>query len=653
MPDYKREISSVLESLPVSGTYVTDSPGEGFVGAVSEFETLRLDVDGTFPQKMASGTYTRGFITVNSPVYWIAYPMHEVSYGVWEGYIAGVWGNASLIPHSKISIHVSPNSMYAYQPKMTVTFSGGPPDVTRVLVYYSPWFREVTFEFDTVLDSPHVTSIDTWAHLNRPATLPHESLTFDKVYDRAGVDVSKSPKRSTVPLSLAGADSAWDDMELEDAMHKYWSMYSDGPNWAVWVLFAATYVDPGIFGTMFDDSDQNQRQGCAVFNQTLDGYVPPTYPQRAEHLARMRFFDLVHETGHCFNLHHAWRAYNPELNWPFFPLISDYATFMNYPEKVFDFFGKFEYRFHDSELKFLRHAPDNFVEMGDAKFYGGTDRFFGVANNTAPRPWKLEISLHRRNGVFEFLEPVNLTATLTNTSEHPQIIDASVLEDGGNFALVIARVDGRVRFWRPFVQRCFLPRPRVLEAGQSLSASFFISAGLGGWYLSEPGAYVLQAALQMPSSILASSSVRVRISHPCSFEEDAVAQDFFTRDVAVALAFGATPSRTGAVQTLRDVVERLPERTASRYAALALAQGSMRDVRVLRTGAEKERGFDVMPADHGEASKLFERALSGDPGAATASLGVEGYRKWSDRYAVYQKTRGGADSHDRHPRKKR
>jgi hypothetical protein len=281
---------------------------------------------------------------------------------------------------------------------------------------------------------------------------------------------------------------------------------------------------------------------------------------------------------------------------------------MNYPSYLYDFFAEFEYRFHDSELKFLRHAPDNFVEMGDAPFYGG-QKFFAPDDGSAPRPWKLEVALNRARGVFEFLEPVTLTATLTNTSGRLQIIDESILEDGSNLAVFIGRMEGRARFWRPFVQHCFLPAPRALEAGQFLSATFFIGAGLGGWYFAEPGAYVVQAVLKTPGAAIAANPVPVRVAHPCSWDEEVAAQDLFTRDVGRALTFGATPSRSGVVQTLRDIVEHLPGRAVSRYAALALAQGNMRDQRVLRTGKVKERGFDVAPADHAEAGRLFQCAL--------------------------------------------
>jgi hypothetical protein len=292
---------------------------------------------------------------------------------------------------------------------------------------------------------------------------------------------------------------------------------------------------------------------------------------------------------------------------------------------------------------FFDNAPDNLVEMGDVPFYDGQP-FFDVDDSTALRPWKLDIALHRPRGVFEFLEPVTLKVTLTNTSSHPQMIDAAVLEDSSNFTLVIGRMEGRARFWRPFAQYCFLPTPRVLEPQQSLNASFFVGSGLDGWYFAEPGAYRLQAVLKTPDTIVATNLLRIRIAHPRSWDEEIVAQNFFTRDVGRAFAFGATPSRSDVVQTLREVVERLPDRAVSYHAALALAQATMRDHRILRTAPDEERGFNLVPADHDEACRFFQRALFDNPDAAADSLGSETCRNLEERYAVYLKQSGASEA---------
>lgn len=640
MPGHLRDTLDSYRLLPVSGTYVRAAPSsDQLTYAIRDYETVRLDVDGTFPQGMASGSYSRSIHSLSPPTHWVAHPLEHTGPGTWEGTILQVWGDKRVIPHRRVRIEV-PLGL-ARSPPMTITFFDNAPAVTRTLRFASPYFREVAFEFDTVEGSPRVTSVLTCAHHEKPPLLHCEALTFDTVYDRAGVDVSQSQRRSTLPLTSAGGDQAWSDAELHAAMRAFWSSYSDAPNWAVWVLFAGTGRSPTLAGSMFDDSDANQRQGVGIFNDAIERFVPQGYPQRAEHVQRERFFSLIHETGHCFNLHHAWLDYNSALEWPFYADTKNVATFMNYPSEVFDFYGKFRYTFDDSELKFLRHASEPSVQMGDDRFRPGQDEFGREVRSVLP-PWKLEIDVHRAPGVFEFLEPVTLTATLTNTSSHPQLVNQAVLEDGDNFALRIERSDGTAaNWWRPFARHCYLRIPRILEPGGCLTATFFVSAGLDGWYLAEPGKYTLRAILRTAELVVASEARRLRIAHPCGWEEELVAQNFFTKDVGRALAFGASHGITAPVETLRDLVERLPRRAVSRHAAIALAQPWMTHHRLLRAEGE-ERGFDLIPAQPDEARRLYERALKVDGDEAIRCFGATRYEDLCRSYSAWLEENGAA-----------
>ena len=90
------------------------------------------------------------------------------------------------------------------------------------------------------------TEIDTWAHKNRRANLPRETLTIKTVFERAGFSVSVSPGGGEVPISWAKAkaDKVWNDLELHDAMQMYWCRYSPKAQWALWVFFTSSYEDP-------------------------------------------------------------------------------------------------------------------------------------------------------------------------------------------------------------------------------------------------------------------------------------------------------------------------------------------------------------------------------------------------------------------------
>jgi hypothetical protein len=634
-------IQDFIRSRAVSGTYErAAAPAGTFTANADGRETVRLDVDGTFPQMMASGSYSRSASFLAKRTHWVAYPLRRVGSGTWEGDILMVWGDRNVIPHTKVVIHVPQGLSRA--PLMTITFTGGPAAVTRTLHFVSPYFREVEFEFDVVEGATKVTSVDTCALGDRPAHLACETLTFDEVYDRAGVDVRRSPHRDVVPLSAAGADHEWSDAELLAAMRQYWSNSPDDPGWAVWTLFAGIGKRPSLLGSMFDSSDAHQRQGVALFNDAFEQYFPAGTQQRADRLRRERFFGLVRTTGYCFNLHNAWLYFNDEVAWPFFNNADGQPTFMSVPLDP-GFYPNFRYEFHESELKWLRHAPDPFVEMGAEPFYGGVNGAGHVLHPGAS-PWGLSLDLHRADGVFEFLEPVTLTATLTNTSPHPQVVDESVLEDADNFALLVARGDdGPARTWRPFVRHGFRAVPCCVEPGGSVEASFFVGAGLDGWYLAEPGGYTLQAMLRAPGFDVASRPHRVRIAHPCGRDEEVAALDLFTKDVGRAFAFGVSHGITAPAETLRDVVDRLPRHAVARHAALALAQPWMRDRRVLRAGKEG-RGFDLIRADPEEVRRLTQQALDNDQDGASLCFGARRYGDLSRGYSAWLVENGAASS---------
>ena len=158
---------AVLPAMPVSGTYVLPAPG-GAGNELAAGETIRLDVDGAFPQMMASGSYQRIALSLARPTHWIAHPLELISTGTWEGPIKQVWGDHSLMPYNRVTIHVPPTILSVTPPKMTVTYSGVPAPVTRKLDFASPYFREVLFEFDTVEGSSALTAINTCAHANHP-----------------------------------------------------------------------------------------------------------------------------------------------------------------------------------------------------------------------------------------------------------------------------------------------------------------------------------------------------------------------------------------------------------------------------------------------------------------------------------------------------
>ena len=490
------DISENLGFAAVSGMYTRSD----FVSSMTGFqkqvvETVRFDVDGWFHQMMISGTYSRGHYGMGGTVDWIANRLTEKSPGVWEGEIVRRWRDSYVIPHTSVRVQVPRQIFSVSGSKMTLTFTGGAADVTRVFDFESPYFRTVEVEFDTVETAARVTSVDTWAHPNRPVSLRREQLDIVQVYSRVGVDIQQSPNTSVVGLEAGIGAEVWSDQQLHDAMQMFWSRYKPRSQWALWMLFARRHVNPRLGGIMFDHKDRKtpsdpiQRQGAAIFADKLADNVPPGETHPTQWIRRERFFAAIHEMGHCFNLLHSDEKLLG-IPWAFDPGDPMAESFMNYPSKVNNFYSSFDYRFDDQEISFIRHAPEEFVKMGGSAF--GQNHEYAAGRFTGNRSLGLALTVDRTRRVFEFLEPISVQLKLANVSGHAQIVDTAMLEELDGLVLLVQPGEGLARQWRPYARRCTFEGTKLLHPGETLTASVFASAGLDGWHMAEPGRYGLR-----------------------------------------------------------------------------------------------------------------------------------------------------------------
>ncbi|MGH7512472.1 MAG: hypothetical protein ACREOQ_06055, partial [Gemmatimonadales bacterium] len=113
------------------------------VGAIMH-EELRLDVDGRYPQMVASGTIVSGLTQV---IHWIA-NLTAAGPNHWTG---SIWYRdpAGGMAHTDVDIQVNsatgPSGQHA-----TAIFSGaGQPNRTTTFKYLSPYYRTIEFEFDS------------------------------------------------------------------------------------------------------------------------------------------------------------------------------------------------------------------------------------------------------------------------------------------------------------------------------------------------------------------------------------------------------------------------------------------------------------------------------------------------------------------------
>lgn len=608
-------------------------------------EELRLDVDGLYAQSVASGSIA----TLRSRVEWIASIAPSGS-NTWRGTIAYKDGDLSLLPYTDVEIQatagIPPTSRRA-----TVTFSGGGAHaLVRAYRYRSPLYRRVEFEFDAAQGATAVTNYPTHSHPNRPAALPNETLTIETVFRRAGFDVRRSGGDSIVPMTGAGGDRRWSDLEMHDAMQANWSRFANVAHWAMWTFFASlSDRGPGLGGIMFDQIGPNHRQGTAIFEDSFIATAPQGDPAAQAWVQRMRFWTACHEMGHCFNLAHSWQK---SLGVPWLPLADEplARSFMNYPYLVpgghASFFSDFEFRFSDQELLFMRHAPERFVEMGNAAWFD--HHGFEQANVSLEPALELEVRVNRDPAVFEFLEPVVLELKLKNVSSQPILVPERVLSNLENMTVVLKRDRQPAREFTPFARFCWQPMLLALMPGEALYESLFVGSGLTGWDVADPGYYTIQVALHPEGEDVVSNRLRLRILPPADREEDVLAQDFFSEEVGRTLTFDGTRVLDKGNETLREVADRLGKRKVAIHVRVALGNALTRDCKQVHYEKGDENGdsalatrkIKIVRANPAEAKKVLSAALTTQPKAAAESLGHVDYKHYVDRFSDWLAEQG-------------
>lgn len=582
-------------------------------------EELRVDVDGLFPTMTVSGTIFRLF---GGSLTWIARVTPEPG-GTYAGPISYRDGTSALEPHTDIRVQLT-GFWVTGAMKAHVTFSGGGQrGVTRTYDYDRAHFREVGVEFDCASDagSP-VTTYNLGAHPNRPADLPTSTLSIEDVYTRQGIKMTSTGGGDTIPIAEAGTNLQWSDIEMHDAMQRHWSKWADVAQWQLWTLFAGQHeLGSSLGGIMFDDMGVAQRQGCAVFYNSFISDPPPTGdPNPAAFVQRMRFWTAVHEIGHTFNLAHAWQK---SMGTPWIPLADEpeSRSFMNYPYRVSGsttaFFSNFYYRFSDAELLFLRHAPERFVEQGNAAWFD--HHAFEQARRASSTALELTLRVNRDEARFQALEPVIGELKLKNTSNVPVVVDKYCLYSE-DVTIIVAPDRAMARRWLPYSRYCYRAEPHVLQPGESLYASCFLSAGRDGWDLAEPGRYRIYAALRTPAGHVLSAPMQVRLDPPASREEEMLAPDVYTDKVGRVLAFGGSRVLDRANDILRETIERLPDRRIAMHAAAALGAVTAVPGRVLAYADGQEPRFDLSDPAPQTAAPLLERAY-GDLNTSAETFG--------------------------------
>ncbi len=608
-------------------------------------EVLRLDVDGRYPQIQASGTVRTGLL---SSVHWIAHLSRTRSANTWLGRIWYKDGPRNAMRHTRVRISVK-RSWYPYQRRLKATFyGGGAPSRSLIFNFKSTYYHPVEFEYDRVSDVPFekaVTRIESCAHPNRPATIACENLSLNTVYRRAGFDVTNSGGSGEVPIEGVGNNNTWSDAEMHDAMQSYWSKFNNAPQWSLWTLFARQHdMGPTLGGVMFDSIGPNHRQGTAIFSDSFieDAPIGDTHPDAW--VKRMRFWTAAHEMGHAFNLAHSWQK---SLGNPWLPLANENEarSFMNYPFFVegdqASFFSDFEYRFSDSELLFMRHAPSNFVQMGNADWFD--NHGFEQIEKEQSRNFSLQLRVNRSSAVFEFLEMINLELKLKNVSSRQQQIEKDVLNEFENMSMIIKKDGLPARQWLPFAHYCHDKEIMLLDPEKSLYETLLLSAGKNGWDISEPGNYTVQAMLTLGDEVIVSNALPIRISAARTHDEEVCAQDVFTQEVGQVLTFGGSQFLNKANDILEELIIRIPNKQAARQAKIARALPKLRnfksldisgDVATMQAAiANKQVKIIESKSDYRMVNESLSQVFIDDADYTAQTLGHINYKRQIDQYS--------------------
>ncbi|WP_428265880.1 hypothetical protein [Haliangium sp.] len=604
------------------------------LGTTSDF---RLDVDGHFPQSAMGWSYhhSQGLI-------------HYV--GELSSTGANVWETTSLEAITSLyfpdisKIRATYKTAADGSPGLDLLFlkaDGSTFGTLNGLSRVSESFHALELEFDYASGTAQVLEFGTHEHPNHPADLPQENLSVAEVFRRAGFDVSVTNGANAVPTAAAGADAAWTNAELHDAMDAHWSR--DEEAWKMWVFHAnGDHADGNLEGIMFDGSGAFQRSGVAIFPGNI--FAPIGDPAPAAYRRRLEFFDICHEMGHALNLFHSWIKTSGTRWKSDVQSNAEARSYMNYEYRVNggqqSFFSTFRYRFTDDELLFLRCAPGDYVTAGGAAF--GIDHakapLASDLNLDVSDQFSLVVRVNKAAPIFEFMEPVTIELELTNSSDKPKKVNPRALDDIAHMRIGVRHNGGTVKTYRPYATPCPRVEPIELQPGQSLYGSVFLSAGSGGWLVAEPGTYEVSVLADIDGEhgegTALSNLLRFAVKVPAADtrearrQQETLAQDYFRDDVGRTLAFMGSKRLGVANDTLREVLERHAQSKAAVHAELALNLPDAGEYKLLEFDEAGDKRI-VDKAPRAQAAAAAQRVLTDKADVAAETLGHIGLNKTS------------------------
>jgi hypothetical protein len=536
--------------------FVEDEAPEAERRATFRF-TIAIDIDGTDPLNVVSGLIAQGASSG-------ALPLH---------FIGRVTANKAITGGRRLTVSDFrfnwPNSTHRIT-RLSITLIGSPLTIPVAKITFidvaqkkrhgpfvveqrSQYFREVEMDVDREKNAIEVEPISTHVHPDRPADLAESQMTLESAFASAGVKITRSVDGPEV-VTGAGSNHRWNYSELHDSMVLHWQAFANKPQWKMWIFLAERADDDGLGGVMFDgDIDEPggvDRQGTALFTRcpffhTAAGGYPKANPPAAEAVKRELFFNLIHETGHAFNLAHSFqkdlgRGWNAPA---WMPLATDAKSlsWMNYPDSASDgtgaqlnaswFYRRFRFRFDNGELLFLRHAPERYVQMGAEAWFDDHARV--TRSSVDPR---LEFSIRTRKKMVEQGEPVLLELKLKNLADEALPVHRNLDPSDGLVDIAITNPKGERRPFLPFDHTRTRLIPQLLEpGGESIFALADVTMGAFGFHFKEPGPYRIEASYTNVDGRTAAAVLQIYVRPAASYDAVPIINEMFDAAIGRAL----------------------------------------------------------------------------------------------------------------------
>ena len=603
--------------------------------------TLHIDIDGIDPLQVVSGTvavahhperHFIGRVTENT--------VSSQGRDLLVQDLSLYWpGSGETIESLKVSLVGMP-----LLPQALVTFvaplrSWGPFTADRE----SPFFRDVEFEVDREDGAVIVEPFNSLTHPDRPASLPEEELTLETTFAKAGLRVTRSSQGNVISTSEAGENNRWSEIELHDAMDMHWSAFANRPQWKMWIFLAELADSDDLGGIMFDgDIDEPggvDRQGTALFTKapffhSVNGDYIKANPPAPEAVKRELFFNLIHESGHAFNLAHSFqKALGTPWQAPHWsPIQSTHKalSWMNYPDLASPglnatwFYDRFSFRFDDGEHLFLRHAPERFVQMGASDWLDNHGR---VSRGSLDR--RLQLTIRHRKTMIELGEPVIVELKLKNISDELVQVHRNLAASDGYVEFAVTNPKGERRPFVPFSQTRMRVLSGLLKPGQAVYESVKLTIGRLGCPFKLPGPYRIEASYTNRNGGTAAAIKQLWVNPPASFNDWPTLKEFFNARVGRVLEVGGSRVMEDVNDRLRWIRKRLGAQHPSQHHLAKVISTPL--AKPFKLFGDKADSVHLADPDPERVRLVLEPVVKGDEGAAD-SLGHIEFHRVVDTY---------------------